>query len=151
LILPETNIICLWRKVEMMDDKGFTQSQKRSVMENDRKVREASTYFAQAQADLGSEMGGRFKALSPAMVTGSDPTVAVPRMASGPWSKNEMPDEPLIDGRGESNVLGYEIDRPEAPSPLAELTAQAQTVGDVGEDGGRDGVVSATQPFRRRI
>jgi hypothetical protein len=87
------------------------QSERRRVMENDRKVREGSTYFQQAQASALDEMGGRFAKVQPTSVTGSAPG-AWPKMPEGnPWATNPYPPEPLIDGRGEGSVLGYAIDR----------------------------------------
>jgi hypothetical protein len=93
-----------------------TQREKRKVMENDRKV---ATYHSFAQADAETEMGGRYSKVQPVTVTGSNPGAVYPRIDGGPWAKNEMPPEPLVDGRGEGNILGYAIDRPDAALPPA--------------------------------
>ena len=88
----------------------ITMKEKKEILEDDRKVREGSTYFAHAQASAQDEMGGRFAKVQPTSVTGSAPS-AWPKMPEGNfWAKNEMPPEPLIDGTGEGNVLGYRID-----------------------------------------
>jgi hypothetical protein len=59
-----------------------------------------------------------------------------------------MPDEPLIDGRGEGHVLGYEIDRPDAGSPSIPVVVEG------GGDRPRDdhGTGPVTRPkLRRRL
>ena len=80
--------------------------------------RAGSTYLAHAQATALDEAGGRFAAPERRpTVVGAKPTVEYPQMESGPWSKNELPDEPLIDGTSEGDKLGYRIDGgPEEPS-----------------------------------
>ena len=101
----------------MIED--ITQQEKREVLRNDHKVREASTYHSVAQASIDDERGGRFAySGNSTTVTGSTPGSVYPRQPAGsPWAKDECPPEPLIDGRGEGNVLGFEIDRPDAASP----------------------------------
>jgi len=69
-----------------------------------------NTYHQFAQADALDERGGRFQALDKPVVTGSTPIPSVPAMDSGPWKDNPYPEEPLIDGRDEGDVLGYAID-----------------------------------------
>src|SRR5215831_3066169 len=72
----------------------ITMKEKKEILEDDRKVREGSTYFAHAQASAQDEMGGRFAKVQPTSVTGSSPG-AWPKMPEGNfWAKNEMPPEP---------------------------------------------------------
>jgi len=94
----------------MSINPDVTQREKREVLRNDERVRKA-TYHSFAQADADTEMGGRYAKVQPTTVTGSAPT-AWPKMPEGnPWATNPYPPEPLIDGRGEGNRLGYEIDK----------------------------------------
>jgi hypothetical protein len=95
----------------MFDGKGISQREKREVLRNDQRVREGSTFFAHAAASAQDDMGGRFAMSGQSVsVTGSNPG-AWPKMPEGNfWAKNELPPEPLIDGTGEGNVLGYRID-----------------------------------------
>jgi len=81
---------------------------KRATLENDRKVREGSTYFHHAAASALDEMGGRFAKVQPTTVTGSTPS-AWPKMPEGnPWACDPLPMEP---------PLGYAID---AQDPVGE-------------------------------
>jgi hypothetical protein len=66
-------------------------------------------------SSVDDERGGRFAySGNSTTVTGSTPGPMYPRQSAGsPWAKDECPPEPLTDGRGEGNVLGFEIDRPE--------------------------------------
>src|SRR5262249_16236682 len=75
--------------------------------------RRGRTYQGHAINSADDERGGRFaySGNSPT-VTGSTPGPIYPRQPAGsPWAKDECPPEPLIDGRGEGNILGFEIDR----------------------------------------
>jgi hypothetical protein len=58
---------------------------KREMLSQDRK---ANTYFEQASATMGQELGGRFQHLARGQqqVVGSTPN-AYPRIPSGPWSE----------------------------------------------------------------
>ena len=38
--------------------------------------------------------------------------------AGSPWANEPIGPEPLIDGSGEGERLGYEIDRPDAPPSI---------------------------------
>src|SRR5262245_45939105 len=91
------------------------------------------TYHSVAQGELDDLIGGRFGASGrKTKVVGAGPVAYPAQPVGSPWAKNELPDEPLIDGRGEGIVLGYEIDRPDAVTPI-------QPVGAVGEVGVRPG------------
>ena len=83
-------------------------------MHNNRKV--MATYHSFAQAEALDDRGGRFAILDKPAVTGSSPTPTYPQMPAGsPWANEPIGPEPLIDGSGEGDRLGYEIDRPDAP------------------------------------
>jgi hypothetical protein len=83
------------------------------------KDRRLGTYMAFAEADADDMAGGRFAAPErKPRIVGASPIVEYPRMPDGPWKDNPYPEEPLIDGTGEGDVLGYEIDRPDAPQFL---------------------------------
>jgi len=87
-------------------------------MRNNRKV--MGTYHSFAQAEALDDRGGRFAVLDKPAVTGSSPTPTYPQMPAGsPWANDPVGPEPLIDGRGEGDRLGYEIDRPDAPQSPA--------------------------------
>jgi hypothetical protein len=106
----------------MNNPVDISQAERRRVLANDRKVAEErrhSTFLDHARASADDDRGGRF-ALSGSSVTviGASPSHEYPQQPSTAPSNQMamMPDEPLIDGRGEGNVLGYEIDRPDAPA-----------------------------------
>jgi hypothetical protein len=126
----------------VFDDKGLTQREKREVLRNDQRVRKA-TYHSFAQASADDLAGGRFAGVQPTTVTGSTPGSAFPRIDSGPWAKNECPPEALIDGRGEGNVTGYEIDKGPGSTPAADDShvITEQTGVDAGGDGHGSGEV----------
>jgi hypothetical protein len=87
-----------------------TQQEKREVLRNDRRVREASTYHAAAQSNIDDERGGRYAHLgSPTTVTGSAPTSVHPMQPeNSPWHRDPVPDEPS---------LGFSVD---AMEPVGE-------------------------------
>jgi hypothetical protein len=120
------------------------QSERRRIMADDRRGR---TYMGHAMVSADDERGGRF-ALSGNVtsVTGSSPgPIYPPQPSTSPANQMAMmPDEPLIDGRGEGSVLGYAIDKPDVAQ--GELTAQAQAEG----SGGPSQVGPATS-FKRRV
>jgi hypothetical protein len=93
----------------------ISQAERRRVMLEERRGR---TYQGHAIASADEDRGGRF-ALSgnPATVTGSTPGPVYPQQPSTSPSNQlaMMPDEPLVDGRGEGDRLGYCIDNPSAP------------------------------------
>ena len=83
-------------------------------MHNNRKV--MATYHSFAQAEALDDRGGRFAVLDKPAVTGSSFTPTYPQMPAGsPWANDPVGPEPLIDGSGEGDRLGYAIDRPDAP------------------------------------
>jgi len=124
-----------------------SQAERRRIIENDRKV--MATYHSHAQSTLNDERQGRFATLDKPTVTGSTPGSQFPRMPAGnPWREEPIGPEPFVDGRGEGNVLGYAIDRPDAPPSSASP---------VGDGGNGDRAITATgspvirSKFRRRI
>lgn len=120
-----------------------TQQEKREVLRNDQRVRETSTYHSVAQASIDDERGGRYASESKQTVIGSSP-ISYPTMPEGnPWRCDPVPDEPLIDGRGEGDRLGYAIDRPDAPSTAASVESV--------EGGGLNDPPRSATPFKRRI
>ena len=107
----------------MNNADDIPQSERRRIMAEERRLK---TYMGHAQHTDDDLYGGRFKQVTTTNVIGSNP-INYPQQPTGsPWAKDECPPEPLIDGRGEGNTLGYEIDRPDTPPPPA-ATAQAQT------------------------
>ena len=89
----------------------ITQKEKREVMRNDRKV--GSTYHSVAQASIDDKRGGRYAISdSKQTVIGSSPIAYPQQPKTSPWACDPVPPEPLIDGRGEGNRLGFAIDRP---------------------------------------
>src|SRR5262245_9447579 len=109
-----------------MSAHEISQAEKRRILIEERRLR---TYQGHAQHDPELELGGRFAQVNTVHVTGSTPSSSYPRMDSGPWSKNEYPNEPLIDGRGEGNILGYAIDDMSSGSP-ASVTSHADAADD---------------------
>jgi hypothetical protein len=108
----------------------ISQAERRKVLENDRKVR--ATYFQHAQSDPELELGGRFVKLTPTSVTGTGPSPIPQQPPTSPANQAAMvPDEPLIDGTGEGNTLGYAIDRPgdEGSAAPVEPTSRMDTAG----------------------
>jgi hypothetical protein len=89
------------------------------------------TYHSFAQAEALEDRGGRFAVLDKPAVTGSSPIPSYPAIPDGPWSKVELPDEALIDGRGEGDVTGYAIDDMGlgTPTPTSESSPVADDAG----------------------
>jgi hypothetical protein len=87
--------------------------------------RRAKTYHGHALHTDEDIYGGRFATSNTTTVVGTSPTVEYPAMPDGPWKNNPYPEEPLIDGRGEGDRLGYEIDRPDMVSTSAVEAASA--------------------------
>ena len=79
-----------------MNNPADEEAERRRILIQERRLR---TYQGRAMADL-DDAGGRFAAVTPQSVTGSNSGSVYPQMESGPWSKSEYPNEPLIDGRG---------------------------------------------------
>ena len=93
---------------------GTDQEKLRRKVKEERVAR--NTYLSHA-GDVETELGGRFAKLTPTQVVGSEPTVNYPKLSEGPWSEGPPGgDEPLIDGTGESNRLGYRIDGGQEPT-----------------------------------
>lgn len=95
--------------------------------------RRLKTYHGYAQHTDEDIYGGRYAKVNTTVVTGAGPGSAFPQLPDGPWAKNELPDEPLINGTSEGNVLGYEIDKPDvvstdAPAPVVEPPVQRKFV-----------------------
>jgi hypothetical protein len=86
-----------------------SQAERREVLKNDR---QAQTYFERAQETIGEEMGGRFKHLGSASVTG------VPQYPQQPpnsvWSGDVVPPEP---------PLGFDINSMVPTGTPAEVAA----------------------------
>jgi hypothetical protein len=96
------------------------QSERRKVLENDRKI--MSSYLDHARASADDDRGGRFATESKTTVVGAAPITYPQQPSTSPANQMAMmPDEPLIDGTGEGNRLGYAIDRPDAPPPEASV------------------------------
>ena len=105
------------------------QRERREVLRNDQLLRKqaaedrASTYFAQAQAEIGAELGGRFKHLSQTVVTGVPQAPMQPQ--GSPWRCDPVGPEP---------PLGYDINalvptgEPHEVQASIEHTASASVV-----------------------
>ena len=128
----------------MNNGDEISQAEKRRILAEERRMR---TYHGHAM-DADLEMGGRYSRVNTTKVVGSGPISYPQQPAGSPWAKDECPPEPLIAGRGEGNVLGYEIDRPDAAT--APLTAAAPDVGGVsgGPSGGDVSATSFNKPSR---
>jgi hypothetical protein len=107
------------------------------------------TYFGAAQANLDDMTGGRYGKITRPMVVGSTPIPIYPRQP-GDSPSNQftlMPPEPLIDGTGEGNVLGYALGEPheQVASPVRTATGDVKPTPSVTNPPGGVG------KFRRRI
>ena len=102
----------------------ISQAEGRRIIAEERRGR---TYQGHAIASANDERGGRFALSGKATsVTGSRPASEYPRQPEhSPWHRDPLPPEPLIDGRGEGNVLGYEIDRPDGAPPGVESSSSS--------------------------
>ena len=91
----------------MNNADDIPQSERRKVIENDRKVH--ATYHSVAQSAVDEDRGGRFAySGSSTTVVGSSP-VSYPQQPTGsPWAKDECPPEP---------PLGFSVD---AMEPVGE-------------------------------
>ena len=129
------------RKVsdEDREREAANEHERRKLIEE----RRLQTYHGYAQHTDEDIYGGRYAKVNTTVVTGGGPGSALPQLPDGPWAKNELPDEPLINGAGEGSVLGYEIDRPDAP---------ASAPAGAGEGGGsRDDTSPGPAKFLRRV
>jgi len=114
----------------MNNADDIPQSERRKVIENDRKVH--ATYHSVAQSAVDEDRGGRFAySGSSTTVVGSSP-VSYPQQPTGsPWAKDECPPEP---------PLGFSVDAMEpvgephqrtASATSSPVTARAQAGDDV--------------------
>jgi hypothetical protein len=104
--------------------------------------RRRKTYLGHALDDE-LDLGGRFKKVSTSSVVGVGP-ISYPAQSSGPWSKDECPQE---------NQLGYSVDAIEPVGEVHEIEASRSVVkGDRSDT--EHGTASAGRPvtakFRRR-
>jgi len=116
------------RKVsdEDREREAANERERRKLIEE----RRLQTYHGHAQHTDEDIYSGRYASVNTTVVTGAAPGSAFPQMPDGPWAKNELPDEPLIDGTGEGDRLGYEIDRPDVVSAADQSTVAASAVED---------------------
>jgi hypothetical protein len=100
-----------------------SQRERREVMRNDRRVREAATYHSVAASSVDDERGGRYAAAdSKQTVIGASPISYPTQPEHSPWSRDECPPEP---------PLGYSVDAQEPVGEVFERGDQPtpQTVG----------------------
>jgi hypothetical protein len=96
-----------------MINPDITQKQKRETLENDRLVRQASTYFHHAQS-IDLELSGRYSKLTPTSVTGSTPGPIYPQQSeTSPANQAAL--------TGPEAPLGYDIN---AIDPVGERWEQ---------------------------
>jgi hypothetical protein len=122
-------------KLEYHNDTS--QAERKAILKNDQRVREeqrASTFHAQAIADVGAELG-RFGHLAKSTtVVGSRAGPVYPTQPStSPWSHDPVPNE---------SPLGYAIDEMEPLGGSAEMAPARPAVEDVEAD--------PPKPLRRR-
>jgi len=130
-----------------MTNSDITQKEKREILENDRKVRQASTYHSVAASSVDDERGGRYAhAGRSTTVVGSSPISYPAQPAQSPWHHDPAPDEP---------PLGYSVEEMEPVGEVHERgpPASSTSLRDAAVSGGpSDGDVSATsvnKPSRR--
>jgi hypothetical protein len=80
-------------------------------------ARRRNTYQGHALDDE-LDLGGRFKKVNTTTVVGAGP-ISYPQQASGPWSKDECPQE---------NQLGYSVDAIEPVGEVHEIEASRSGV-----------------------
>jgi len=124
---------------EDREREAANERERRKLIEE----RRLKTYHGHAQHTDEDIYGGRYARVNTTVVTGAAPGSAFPQLPDGPWAKNELPDEPLINGTSEGNVLGYEIDRPDTPASVV------APVG-AGVGGGSSTDTGRPAKFRRR-
>jgi hypothetical protein len=91
--------------MSMLDTK-----ERREVFEQDRSLRQGTTFSEIASSDLG--VGGRFSPSKP-VVIGQD-TLRYPSQPSGPWRRDPVPTEP---------PLGFSVNDQEAVGTPSEIEA----------------------------
>ena len=128
----------------MFADKGISQKEKREVLANDRKVREAATYHSVAMAGIDDERGGRYATEgSKQTVIGSSPIAYPQQPSTSPWHRDPVPDEP---------PLGYDIN---AQGPVGEphevraSEGSPPSTGQDGDVGGGPGDGTSPEPVTR--
>jgi len=88
-----------------------SQAERKAVLRNDR-----LTYHAQAQADIGTELGGRFMKIAKQNVVGASP-IPYPKQPEGsPWASDPVGLEP---------PLGEDVNWQPPTGTLAEQQASA--------------------------
>jgi hypothetical protein len=89
------------------------QSERRRILIEERRLR---TYHGHAISAVDDERGGRYATEGSKQTVIGSSLIAYPQQPStSPWHSDPCPPEPLIDGTGEGNTLGYQIDRPGSP------------------------------------
>jgi len=127
-----------------------TQRERREVMRNDRRVREAAAYHSVAQGSVDDERGGRYATEgSKQTVIGSSPISYPTQPEHSPWRRDPVPDE---------GPLGFSVDAHEAVGEMFEQSASESRlvmspVADGVGGGSRDGTSSrpTIQRFVRRF
>jgi len=93
--------------------QGRKPIEQQRILAEERKV--LSTYRDHAQANADDDLGGRFGTIrEKPKVIGVSP-ITYPRLPSGPWASNEMPDEPC---------LGYSVEEMEPTGEIHEQRRQ---------------------------
>jgi hypothetical protein len=130
----------------MIED--ITQQEKREVLRNNQRVREASTYHSVAQASIDDERGGRY-AISDTKQTiiGSSPIAYPQQPSTSPWHSDPVPDEPPLGFRiDDQEPVGEVFERNSPPPPAASVS---------GGEGDRLSIgfhpVTQSNRFKRRI
>jgi hypothetical protein len=114
-------------EVLAMDADEAREAERRRRLIEERRMK---TYLAHAEASANDEAGGRFAALpeKKPTVIGAKAEISYPQQPEGsPWHSDPCGDEPLIDGSGEGDRLGYRIDGGPDPSPEPEATSVSGT------------------------
>jgi hypothetical protein len=119
----------------------ISQRERREVLRNDRRVREAATYHSVALGSVDDERGGRYATGgSKQTVIGAAP-VSYPTQPSGsPWRVDMCPPEP---------PLGYSVDEMEPVGEAHERGPPPTSTAIEDVSGGLSDKGSAA-PFRRR-
>jgi hypothetical protein len=95
------------------------QSERRQVMANDRKVREAATYHSVAQSAVDDERGGRYATEgSKQTVIGSSPIAYPQQPCTSPWHSDPCGTEP---------PLGYSVEEMEPTGEVFEREAMSRS------------------------
>ena len=116
----------------MNNADDIPQSERRRVMANDRKVREAATYHSVAQSVVYEERGGRYATESGKQtVIGSAPIAYPQQPSTSPWHSDSIGTEPpLRYSVEEMEPVGEPHERTASATSLS-VTARAQAGVDV--------------------